>query len=147
MCKKRFVMNLIKQTDNISFRYSTIPSLILYEEPYKTNLSDKAKLLYMIILDRLKLSIKNNYTNDKNEVYIYLSRQEVQKILSCSDKTVTKTFNELISLELIFEERKAIGKNIKIYINKKEDIFMAYGKFTIITRKKYECTIGNFTNK
>lgn len=140
-------MNLIKQTDNISFRYSTLPSLLLYEEPYKSNLSDKAKLLYMIILDRLKLSIKNNYTNDKNEVYIYLSRQEVQKILSCSDKTVTKTFNELISLELIFEERKAIGKNIKIYINKKEDIFMAYGKFTIITRKKYECTIGNFPNK
>lgn len=147
MCKKRLVMNLIKQTDNISFRYSTLPSLLLYEEPYKSNLSDKAKLLYMIILDRLKLSIKNNYTNDKNEVYIYLSRQEVQKILSCSDKTVTKTFNELISLELIFEERKAIGKNIKIYINKKEDIFMAYGKFTIITRKKYECTIGNFPNK
>ena len=140
-------MNLIKQTDNISFRYSTLPSLLLYEEPYKTKLSDKAKLLYMIILDRLKLSIKNNYTNDKNEVYIYLSRQEVQKILSCSDKTVTKTFNELISLELIFEERKAIGKNIKIYINKKDDIFSTFGKFTVITRKKYECTYGNFTSK
>lgn len=147
MCKKRLVMNLIKQTDNISFRYSTLPSLLLYEEPYKSNLSDKAKLLYMIILDRLKLSIKNNYTNDKNEVYIYLSRQEVQKILSCSDKTVTKTFNELISLELIFEERKAIGKNIKIYINKKEDIFIPFGKFTVISRKKYECTDGNFTSK
>ena len=130
-------MNLIKQTDNIFFRYSTLPSLLLYEEPYKTKLSDKAKLLYMIILDRLKLSIKNNYTNDKNEVFIYLSRKEVQNILNCSDKTVTKAFNELVYLELIFEERSAIGKNIKIYINKKEDIFMAYGKFTIITRKKY----------
>ena len=140
-------MNLIKQTDNISFRYSTIPSLILYEEPYKTNLSDKAKLLYIIILDRLKLSIKNNYTNDKNEVFIYLSRQEVQNILSCSDKTVTKAFNELISLELIFEERNGIGKNIKLYVNKKDDIFLKYGKFTVINRKKYECTYGNFTSK
>lgn len=140
-------MNLIKQTDNIFFRYSTLPSLLLYEEPYKSNLSDKAKLLYIIILDRLKLSIKNNYTNDKNEVFIYLSRQEVQNILSCSDKTVTKAFNELISLELIFEERTAIGKNIKIYINKKDDIFLKYGKFTIITRKKCECTIGVFTSK
>lgn len=140
-------MNLVKQNDNLSFRYSILPSLIIYEEPYKTKLSDKAKLLYMIILDRLKLSIKNNYTNDKNEVFIYLSRKEVQNILNCSDKTVTKAFNELVYLELIFEERSAIGKNIKIYINKKEDIFMAYGKFTIITRKKYECTIGNFPNK
>lgn len=140
-------MNLIKQTDNISFRYSTIPSLILYEEPYKTNLSDKAKLLYMIILDRLKLSIKNNYTNDKNEVYIYLSRQEVQKILSCSDKTVTKAFKELISLDLIFEERTAIGKSIKIYVNKKEDIFIPFGKFTVINRKKYDYTVGNFPSK
>ena len=140
-------MNLVKQNDNLSFRYSILPSLIIYEEPYKTKLSDKAKLLYMIILDRLKLSIKNNYTNDKNEVFIYLSRKEVQNILNCSDKTVTKAFNELVYLELIFEERSAIGKNIKIYINKKEDIFMAYEKFTIITRKKYECTIGNFPNK
>ena len=140
-------MNLIKQNDNISFRYSTIPSLILYEEPYKTKLSDKAKLLYIIILDRLKLSMKNNYTNDKNEVYLYLSRQEVQTILNCSDKTVTKAFNELISLELIFEERKAIGKNIKIYINKKDDIFITFGKFTVISRKKYDYTVGNFPSK
>ena len=140
-------MNLIKQNDNISFRYSTIPSLVLYEEPYKSKLSDKAKLLYIIILDRLKLSIKNCYTNEKNEVYIYLSRQEVQKILVCSDKTVTKAFNELILLNLIYEERTAIGKSIKIYVNKKDDIFKAYGQFTVINRKKYECTVGNFTNK
>ena len=140
-------MNLIKQNDNISFRYSTIPSLVLYEEPYKSKLSDKAKLLYIIILDRLKLSIKNCYTNEKNEVYIYLSRQEVQKILVCSDKTVTKAFNELIILNLIYEERTAIGKSIKIYVNKKDDIFKAYGQFTVINRKKYECTVGNFTNK
>lgn len=140
-------MNLVKQNDNLSFRYSILPSLIIYEEPYKTKLSDKAKLLYMIILDRLKLSIKNNYTNDKNEVFIYLSRKEVQNILNCSDKTVTKTFNELVYLELIFEERSAIGKNIKIYINKKEDIFIPFGKFTVISRKKYEHTIGIFPNK
>ena len=140
-------MNLIKQNDNISFRYSTIPSLVLYEEPYKSKLSDKAKLLYIIILDRLKLSIKNCYTNEKNEVYIYLSRQEVQKILVCSDKTVTKAFNELILLNLIYEERTAIGKSIKIYVNKKDDIFIPFGKFTVINRKKYECTVGNFTNK
>lgn len=140
-------MNLIKQNDNVSFRYSILPSIILYEDPFKTKLSDRAKLLYIIILDRLKLSIKNNYTNDKNEVFIYLSRQEVQKILSCSDKTVTKIFNELISLELIYEERIAIGRNIKIYVNKKEDIFSTFGKFTLINRKKYECTFGNFTNK
>lgn len=140
-------MNLVKQNDNLSFRYSTLPSLLLYEEPYKSKLSDKAKLLYIIILDRLKLSIKNCYTNEKNEVYIYLSRQEVQKILVCSDKTVTKAFNELIILNLIYEERTAIGKSIKIYVNKKDDIFKAYGQFTVINRKKYECTVGIFTNR
>lgn len=140
-------MNLIKQNDNVYFRYSMLPSLILYEEPYKSNLSDKAKLLYMIILDRLKLSMKNNYTNEKSEVYIYLSRKEVQKILNCSDKTITKAFNELISLELIFEDRNGIGKNIKIYVNKKEDIFITFGKFTVISRKKYDYTVGNFPSK
>ena len=140
-------MNFIKLEDNISFSYCVLPRKILYEEPYRSKLSDKAKLVYMVILDRLKLSIKNRFVNEKNEVFIYLSRQEVQNILSCSDKTVTKAFNELISLELIFEERNGIGKNIKLYVNKKDDIFLKYGKFTVITRKKYECTVGNFTNK
>ena len=140
-------MNFIKLEDNISFSYCVLPRKILYEEPYRSKLSDKAKLVYMVILDRLKLSMKNNYTNEKNEVYIYLSRKEVQKILVCSDKTITKAFNELICLDLIYEERTAIGKNIKIYVNKKDDIFTAYGKFTVINRKKYECTVGNFTNR
>lgn len=140
-------MNLITIQDKISFRYSSLPSIILYQEPYKSKLSDKAKITYMIILDRLKLSAKNNYTNEKGQIFIYLSRKELEQLLNCTDKTVTKIFNELIDMQLIFEERKGIGKPIKIYVNKLKEIFIPVGNFTIINRKKYGCTIGNIPTK
>ena len=140
-------MNFIKLEDNISFSYCVLPRKILYEEPYRSKLSDKAKLVYMVILDRLKLSIKNRFVNEKNEIFVYLSRKEVQELFNCSDKTATKVFNELTSLNLIYEERTFIGKSIKIFVNKKDDIFIPFGKFTVINRKKYGCTVGNFTNR
>lgn len=128
-------MNLITIQDKISFRYSSLPSIMLYQEPYKSKLSDKSKLAYIIILDRLKLSVKNKFANDKNEVFIYLSRKELQNLLNCSDKTVTNVFNELSEMELIYEERNGIGKPIKIYVNKIKEIFVPVGNFTIINRK------------
>ena len=140
-------MNFIKLEDNISFSYCVLPRKILYEEPYRSKLSDKAKLVYMVILDRLKLSIKNRFVNEKNEIFVYLSRKEVQELFNYSDKTATKVFNELTSLNLIYEERTFIGKSIKIFVNKKDDIFIPFGKFTVINRKKYGCTVGNFTNR
>ena len=111
-------MNLVKQNDNLSFRYSILPSFILYEEPYKSQLLDKAKLIYSFIVDRLKLSIKNNFVNENGEVFVYFSRKEAEKLLCCTDRPITKAFNELLKLELIFEENRGIGKARKIYVNK-----------------------------
>ena len=69
-------MDLIKKDDSLHFRYMTFPFFILYNEPYKSQLSNNAKLLYALILDRLKLSIKNKFYNEKGEVFAYISRKD-----------------------------------------------------------------------
>lgn len=115
-------MDLIKKDDSLNFRYMTFPFFILYNEPYKSKLSNNAKLLYALILDRLKLSIKNKFCNENDEVYVYISRKEVQEILNCSDRTATKLFNELTTLNLIYEDRKYIGHTTKIFVYSITDI-------------------------
>ena len=115
-------MDLIKKDDSLHFRYMTFPFFILYNEPYKSQLSNNAKLLYALILDRLKLSIKNKFYNEKGEVFAYISRKEVQWTLNCSDRTATKLFNELVNLKLIYEDKKHIGQTTKIFVCSITDI-------------------------
>jgi DnaD/phage-associated family protein len=90
----------------------------LFTSSYYRDLSSNAKLLYGIILDRLELSKKNNWVNDKGEVYLILRREEVQDLLCISDKTATKTFKELKSKKLIFEERQGLNKPNIIFVGK-----------------------------
>lgn len=140
-------MKLIKQDDTLSFRYSSIPSSFLYNEPYKSMLSSNAKLAYIIILDRLRLSIKNNFVNDQKEVFIYLPRKELGNLLHCTDKTIVKIFKELNALKLIYEQKRGVGKTIKIYVSKIKELYSPIVNFTIINRKKSNYTTGNYTIK
>ena len=51
------------------FAFYMIPKEIVEDKPF-CELSDGSKLLYSIILDRVKLSRKNGWIDDKNRVYI-----------------------------------------------------------------------------
>ncbi len=53
----------------------------LFTSSYYRDLSSNAKLLYGILLDRLELSKKNNWVNDKGEVYLIFRREDVNKCL------------------------------------------------------------------
>ena len=128
-------MDLIKKDDSLHFRYMTFPSFILYNEPYKSTLSNNAKLLYALILDRLKLSIRNKFYNEKGEVFAYISRKEVQGTLNCSDRTATKLFNELVNLKLIYEDKKHIGQTTKIFVCSITDISFPLVNFSVAGEK------------
>ena len=65
----------------------------LYERVLKDS-----KLLYSFLLDRLLLSIKNNWHDENGNVYLIFTRKEVQDRLNLSDKTVTKAFKQLSML-------------------------------------------------
>ncbi|MCF8002269.1 MAG: replication initiator protein A [Halanaerobiales bacterium] len=90
----------------------------LFTSSYYRDLSSNAKLLYGILLDRLELSKKNNWVNDKGEVFLILRREEVQDLLCISGKTATKTFKELKSKKLIYEERQGLNKPNIIFVGK-----------------------------
>ena len=54
------------------YAFYRIPK-ILITDPYFKYLSTDAKLLYGLMLDRLSLSMKNNWIDERNRVYIYFT--------------------------------------------------------------------------
>lgn len=90
----------------------------LFTSPYYYYLSNVSKLLYGLLLDRLSLSMKNNWVDENGNIYLILSRNEVGKKLHISDKTVTKLFKELSEAKLIYDVRTGFKKNNIIYVGK-----------------------------
>lgn len=103
-----------------NYLFYKMPKCILKDEPYKSSLSPLSKIAYMLLLDRLSLSISNNMVDSKNNVYIFYSRQEMQDNLSTTRKTVISIFKQLEQLKLITQIKQGKGLAFKIYIN---DIF------------------------
>ena len=62
-----------------------------------------------LLLDRLELSRINKWFNDKGEIYLIYTRQELIKELKISRATATKVFIELANCNLIKEERLGQG--------------------------------------
>ena len=60
--------------------------------------------LYAICRDRWSLSLKNNYTNEKGEIYFYANQEELAKYIGVSRKTIIEGFKKLIELRLLEKE-------------------------------------------
>ena len=94
-----------------------IPVVLIKDKAF-SGLSVEAKVLYSIMKDRLKLSLKNNWIDEK-EVYIHLSIEELQKdyFVQLSKPTIIKRKKELVDFGLI-ELKKQFNKSDKIYVNR-----------------------------
>jgi DNA-binding transcriptional ArsR family regulator len=81
----------------------------LFEGEFK-KLSNDARVLYMLLKDRHELSVKNEWYNEKNEVYLIMRREEMETLLNLSAPTIRKALKELKELNLIDEERQGLNK-------------------------------------
>ena len=97
------------------FAFYMIPKEIVEDKPF-CELSDGSKLLYSIILDRVKLSRKNGWIDDKNRVYIIFTVEEVQNTMRCAKQKATKLMQELETIGLIEKKRQGLGKPNLLYV-------------------------------
>lgn len=100
------------------FSFYRVPRLLIKDERFK-NLSSDAKLLYGLMLDRLALSIKNNWLDDNNRVYIHYTLDNIMEDLGCAREKCTKVLAELDSkkgIGLIEKKRQGLGKPDIIYV-------------------------------
>ena len=88
----------------------------LYEPPYNT-LSDKAKQIYMFLFDRRTLSIQNKWFDEKGDVFVYFTNEQLMEKLNCSNKPIIQAKKELHDIGLLREVRQGVNKPNRLYIS------------------------------
>lgn len=79
-------------------------------------MSDKAKLMYMLLFDRRTLSIKNKWYDDDGQIYMYFTNEQFMKELNCANGSVVKAKKELAQVGLLKEIRQGMNKPNRLYI-------------------------------
>ena len=81
-------------TDEQTFRdkYLQFPKVFITGSKYK-NLSDSAKIAYMILKDRAEFSVQNNWVDEYHRVYFIFTKTELAHLLGKSKTTSIKIFN------------------------------------------------------
>jgi hypothetical protein len=102
------IPNRITSSDIKKSEFLKFPKF-LFSDKYN-KLSNDAKMLYMILRDRLDLSLKNNWVNTSGEVYIIYTREKMMEKLNKSKNYMTKICKELIEIRLISEQKQGLNK-------------------------------------
>lgn len=98
------------------FSFYRIPKA-LFTEPYFRELSTDAKVLYGILLDRMSLSLKNQWLDAQNKVYIIFTVEEIMDALNCANQKATRLMVELEKQAgLIERKRQGLGRPNLIYV-------------------------------
>ena len=108
-------MKYITKYDNLEFTFIQIPKF-LFSNPTYSALSNNSKLMYGLILDRLHLSQKNNWTEEDGTLYLVYTIEETTKVLNCKKDTAVKVLKELEAVKLIDRKRRGQGLPSIIYV-------------------------------
>ena len=101
-----------------TFNFVRVP-WVLFTHPVFEKLSNDAKILYALLLDRMSLSRQNEWFDEDNRVYIIYTVEEAVKTLNCCSEKVSKLFKELDDVNgigLITRKRRGLGKPSIIYV-------------------------------
>ena len=97
------------------FSFFRIPKALFQEQRFQ-NLSTDAKILYGILLDRMSLSVKNEWFDKKGRVFIIFTIEDVKRTLRCADNKATRLLRELEEFGLIERKRRGQGKPCLVYV-------------------------------
>ena len=108
---------MIKKSEVTGFlSFFKFPKPFIYDEKYKT-LSNNAKMLYMLLFDRLELSLKNGWHDKEGNVFQYYTNEQLMIDLNCnSNKTIIKIKKELKDVGLMTEVRQGMNLPNRIYL-------------------------------
>ena len=97
------------------FTFIRIPKMMLTDKAF-AELSIQAKVLYGVLLDRMGLSMKNNWLDEESRVYIIYQISEIQEDLGFSKKKSMDFLSELERFGLVEKKRRGLGLSNIIYV-------------------------------
>lgn len=102
------------------FTFYRIPKVLITSPQFK-HVSDSAKILYGLMLDRMSLSIRNGWFDENGRAYIFYTLEDIESDLNCSTGKGVKLLAELDSkkgIGLIERIKQGQGKATKVYLKK-----------------------------
>lgn len=108
--------NKIKEEELVRQNFFMTP-YALYRNPAYKGLSNDAKTLYALMLDRVNLSVKNrgDWTDENGEVYCYFTVESAMEFLEKSKQYIIKLKKELHDFGLLLETKQGLNKPNRIY--------------------------------
>lgn len=124
------------------FTFYRLPKALITDSRFK-DISNNAKLLYGLMLDRMGLSARSGWFDDENRVYIKYAVKSIMEDLNCSKMTAVALLKELQSIGLIDMVQKSGLANI-IYVKNfvSEDKKVKKGEVEQLDRSE-KCTSQN----
>lgn len=104
-----------QQIDNLI--YVQTPKVLLYGSEYK-DMMPQAKLLYIALLDKLKLSMMKGWNDSEGKYYVIMSIEYGAEMLGFSHSTLRRCKVELKKHNLIEEKRVGLNQPNRIYVGR-----------------------------
>lgn len=89
-----------------SERFYALPKILFESDRYKQMRLD-TKVAYSILKDRLSLSLKNNWIDEKGYIFLVYSNANLMEILNCSKSTLLRIKKQLSEYGLIYEVKQS----------------------------------------
>ena len=100
------------------FTFYRIPKILIKDKRF-SGLSSDAKILYGLMLDRMSLSVKNEWQDSEDRTYIIYTIEQITEDLGCGRDKAMKTLSELDTnkgIGLIEKVRRGLGLADIIYV-------------------------------
>ena len=81
-------------------------------------MSAEAKIMYALLKDRFELSIQNEWVDKNNNIYFIFSNKHLCEYLGYAEQKIIKLKKELISFNLLTQERVGLNKPNRLYLLK-----------------------------
>ena len=101
--------------ESLSASYIPFPRFLM--EDCFAELTNDAKVLYALMLDRASISKVNGYTEEDGTIRLYFTVEQAQKKLHRSRQCATRIFRELEYSGLINRKKQGLGKPAVITLN------------------------------
>ena len=100
-------------TDTALSAYMAYPKFLLH----MTDLGETAKLIYIVLLDRARVSqVKGGWADEHGNVFIYYPIRDLAESVHKSEMSVKTALAALEDHALILRKRQGVGKANRIYV-------------------------------
>ena len=96
----RLELNFYYGKEAEQFTFYRLPKALITDHRFK-DVTNNAKLLYGLMLDRMSLSARTGWFDEENRVYIKYSVKSIMEDLNCSKMTAVGLLKELCAIGLI----------------------------------------------